>query len=122
MKNKFLSGALTGLVALVIGCSPFSSGKVDYHPAKEGKIEGLSVTISYNNDECWRVIRISSLDGKYVEAEDYITDCDKKFNVISHEGSLNVGHPLRKYTSFEVLEKVYQKIKSQPENEIGGVK
>jgi len=85
--------------------------KVDLHPVMKGRIEGMSVKISYNNDDSWRIIRIESPEGSYVEAEDYVTDKDGRFNSYTHS-SLELNHPLRKYTSFEVLEEIYQKIKS----------
>jgi hypothetical protein len=85
--------------------------KVDLHPMMKGCIERMSVKISYNNDESWRIIRMESPDGCYVEAEDYVTDKDGHFNSYTHS-PLELNHPLRKYASFEILEEIYQKVKS----------
>lgn len=85
--------------------------KVDLYPMMKECIEGMSVKISYNNDESWRIIRIESPDGRYVEAEDHVTDKDGRFNSYTHS-SLELNHPLKKYASFEVLEEIYQKVKS----------
>src|SRR3989344_6971535 len=108
MVNKILSGVVTGLATLVVGCSPFFIKDADYNTVMKAKIEeDVSVVISYNEDECWRYIKVKSPDRKYVEAEDYITDCDKKFNSLTHNiQSEDFGHPLMKYKNFEVLEEI----------------
>ena len=110
MKEKLRN--LVAIVALVgtTACA-LPLRKVDLHPMMKECIEGMSVKISYNNDESWRIIRIESPDGRYVEAEDHVTDKDGRFNSYTHS-SLELNHPLKKYASFEVLEEIYQKVKS----------
>jgi len=106
LKNLIAAAALVGTTACALPLR-----KVDLHPMMKGCIEGMSVKISYNNDESWRIIRIESPNGCYVEAKDYVTDKDGRFNSYTHS-SLELNHPLRKYASLEVLEEIYQKIKS----------
>ena len=108
LRNLVVCAALVGATACAL---PRTLRKVDLHPMMKGCIEGMFVKISYNNDESWRIIRIESPDGRYVEAEDYATDKDGRFNSYTHN-SLELNHPLRKYASFEVLEEIYQKVKS----------
>ena len=111
LRNLIAAVALVSTTACALPPQLRTSRKVDLHPMMKGCIEGMSAKISYNNDESWRIIRIESPDGRYVEAEDYVTDKDGRFNSYTHS-SLELNHPLRKYASLEVLEEIYQKIKS----------
>jgi hypothetical protein len=110
MKEKLRN--LVAIVALMgtTACA-LPLRKVDLHPMMKRCIEGMSVKISYNNDESWRIIRVESPDGRYVEAEDYATDKDGRFDSYTH-GFLELNHPLKKCASLEVLEEIYQKVKS----------
>ena len=111
LRNLVACVALVGATACALPLQVRTLRKVDLHPMMKGCIEAISVKISYNNDESWRIIRIESPDGGYVEAEDYVTDKDGHFNSYTHS-PLELNHPLRKYASFEILEEIYQKVKS----------
>ena len=111
LRNLIAAVALVGTTACALPPQLRTLRKVDLHLMMKRCIEGMSVKISYNNDESWRIIRIESPDGRYVEAEDYVTDKDGRFNSHTHS-SLELNHPLRKYASFGVLEEIYQKVKS----------
>ncbi len=111
LRNLVAGAALIGATV----CAPLqirTLGKVSLHPMMEGCVDGLPAKISYNDDESWRIIRIESPDGNYVEAEDYVTDKDGQFDKYTHSPNLEMNHPLRKYASFEVLKEIYRKVNS----------
>ena len=111
--NKLVAATILGLST---ACAPiFRTGNVNFHPLNEGCVEGLPVKVSYNGDESWKIIRIESPDGHYVEAVDepispknYLWFFDK----VTHSSNIELNHPLRKYLSSEVLEDLYNQVKS----------
>ena len=113
--KKVRKPIIYGLAGLVISCSPLLRKNVDHYEVKGWKIGDISIKISYDDNECWRVIKVSTPDRIYVEARDEITDCDKKFNNLttnlSYETDKDIGHPLMEYKSFKVLEELYKEIK-----------
>ena len=104
------------LVAALPACGSTETGEetVVFHPRIVGYVEGMRTLLSYNDDGSWRIIRIESPDGAYIEAEDSVTDNDGEFDSRTISPSdITLNHPLTKYNSFKVLEKIYQRIKME---------
>jgi len=112
LRNLVSGIVLTGVTACtpLSGILPERMGQFSLHPVTERCIEGLPVRISHNSDESWRLIRIESPDAGYVEAEDYVTDNDGRFDILTFSG-VEFNHPLRKYHNLSVMEEIYRRVK-----------
>lgn len=81
---------------------------IDYHPLIEGCIGDLSVQASHNEDMLWKTIRIESPDNKHVKLTNHKYSDEDSISTLSHTGSMEINHPLRKYIDRDVLERVYE--------------